>query len=181
MKDRSNKNGKVYKFRPKNKEFDYKNVVKKEFPKGNIGESEGDVDLLMIFGMDSEAKKKDPERYKKVKKELENKKKIKGEQEFVTPKQRDELIKKYSLELKGAKNRILPNLLILVICAILEIGVFYDHDLFARIALLYHSAIMPLVALQILVVLVAVNYKKYIHGFGILTGLPSSDSIFFVT
>ena len=84
MKDRSNKNGKVYKFRPKNKDFDYKNVVKKEFPKGNIGESEGDVDLLMIFGMDSEAKKKNPERYKKVKKELENKKKIKGELAFMS-------------------------------------------------------------------------------------------------
>ncbi len=178
MKDRSEKNGKVYKFKPKNKDFDYKKAIKKEFPKGNIGENENDIDLLMIFGMDSEAKLKDPERYNKVKKDFENKSRIKGRQEYLSPKQRAEFLGRYKSELRHSRLRVIPNILMLFLCVTLEMFVFYDHDLFARIATLYHSAIMPLVALQIIVILCAVNYKKYLHGFAFFLGEASPDSVF---
>lgn len=178
MKDRSEKNGKVYKFKPKNKDFNYKNTVKKEFPKGNVGENESDIDLLMIFGMDSEAERKNPDRYNEVKKDFENKSKVKGRQEYISPKQRAEFLARCKSELRWARIRALPNILMLFVCVALEMFVFYDADLFAKIATLYHSAIMPLVALQIIVILCAVNYKKYLHGFALFLGEASPDSVF---
>jgi len=180
LNNRSDKNAKVYKFKPKNQSFNYKDATKREFPKGP-GDDAGEIDLMMIFGMEGEAKNKDPEQYDKVRKDLDDKKKIMGRQEYLVPKQRDEFLKRYKNDVKSAKRRVIPTFLMLILCVALEVFVFYNESLFARISVLYNNAITPLVALQVLLFICAINYKKFLKGLGIFVGRPSADSVLTVT
>ena len=178
MNNHSDKNGKVYKFRPKDQNFKYKEPKVREFPKGKVGDDAGDIDLMMIFGMEGEAKSKDPEHYGQVKKDLENQKVIMGKQEYVVPTQKEEFLKKYKDGVKSAKRRIVPTAIMLVVCILLEVFVFYNEELFQKIQILYNTAITPLVALQAVIFICAINYKKYVRGLGMLSGRMCVDSVF---
>ncbi len=175
------KGGHVYKFKEKNAHIEHKKTVKREFPKGSLENDENDIDLMMIFGMEGEAQSKNPEQYNKVKEELQEQQKIKGKQEYLVKEQTEEFVKKYEGLKKSARSKFIPNLLILVFSVLFELLVFYNDSLFEKIAVLYHSAITPLVALQAVVLLCALNYRRYIKGFGIFWGRASHDSLFSIS
>lgn len=174
--------GKVYRFKLKSGDLNInKKIIKKEFPKGALGSDDSDIDLMMIFGMEGEAKKRNPEHYKEVKKNLENRRKIKGNQEYVVESQNGEFENKYNVLRKKAGRKILPTALLFVLSLVLELFVFYNTALFERLTILYHNAIPPLAALQVVLIICAVNYRIYLKGFGMFTGKASSSSVFTVT
>ncbi|MBE6543090.1 MAG: hypothetical protein E7675_01685 [Ruminococcaceae bacterium] len=179
---KSNKRVKKYRFRLKsgNPTIE-KKILKKEFPKGELGNEENDIDLMMIFGLDGEAKKRNPEHYREVKKNLDSQRKIKGAQEYVVESQNGEFEKKYREMRKKSGGKILPTAIFLVISFVLELFVFYNEGLFERLTILYHNSIPPLAALQILLLICAFNYKSYIKGMGLITGRASSASVFTVS
>lgn len=179
---KSSKKTRTYRFRLKSGSEEIKKVIwKKEFPKGELGNNENDIDLMMIFGMEGEAKNRNPEHYREVKKSWESQRKIKGNQEYLGFQQNGELESKYRNLKKSAGKKIIPTVILLVISLLLEVVVFYNDSIFHRLAILYHNAIPPLAALQTLLIICAVNYKKYLKGWGMFAGKSSPDSVFTVS
>ena len=130
----------VYRFKIKNSKNGSfpKNSV---FPKGSPENEENDINLMMIFGMEKEARYKNPEKYNKLKRDAEKNQKANGKQEYLGKEQRNEFIAAFIKRYKGARIKLIFAFLLFVVCAAFEY-VIYNTEIIAEILLMYSPVII---------------------------------------
>lgn len=149
------------------------------FPKGAVENEENDINLMMIFGMEKEARYKNPEKYNKLKRDVEKNQNANGKQEYLCKEQNCEFNSAYSKRYKGVKIKLALSFLLFVVCAAFEY-VIYQTSFVQDILLMYSPVILALFALQLLLVCVALGYKQYFACFGFNSGNRMAGVVFTV-
>ncbi len=149
------------------------------FPKGNSENEENDINLMMIFGMEKEARYKNPEKYNKLRRDAEKNQKANGKQEYLSKEQNGEFNTAYSKKYKSIRIKLVLSFLLFIACAAFEY-VIYQTALVQEILLMYSPVIIALFALQLLLVCIALGYKQYFSGFGFNSGKGMAGVVFTV-
>ncbi len=144
-------------------------------------DSEGDIDLLLIFGMEEEAKRQNPTKYGELKGNIEKHKIIKNRMEYIERSQNNEMTKKYRSEQRACITKLILSVAILMICALFEYYVFFQKSIVARFIIYYNPALVGLCALQMLLFIAALSYKRFFRGFGFFAGRADINSFFSLT
>lgn len=174
------KNG-VYRFRIKNGKDGGTATPSQNinFPKSGNDSEENDINLMMIFGMEKEARYKNPEKFNKVKRDVENSKTANGKQEYLGSNQNGEFNAEYARKIKGIKVKMVFAFLLFACCVAFEYIVRND-SIVSDFLFNYSPVVISLFALQLLLMSIALGYKQYFSGFAMAESKRASGIVFTV-
>lgn len=167
--DKNNMKG-VYRFKVKKSRGDG-NIA---FPKSHVNEEENDINLMMIFGMDREASRKNPEKYNKLKSHANSSAKKK---EFTDCSQIDDINNLYASRCRSVRLKMLFAFLIFVTSAVFEY-LMWDTYLMYKLCELEFPMLIYLAPLQLVVFIMAIGYRQLFAGLGFAKSKTPASTVF---